>query len=88
MPNSKNELAEFVTSSGNVFDMIDSTIEEHAEWLKNWYRSIICLAPLEKVLLDVDVPIHEFIERVDDAVIAAKRAGRNRSMMWSTELTD
>ncbi len=39
-------------------------------------------------MLDTEVPIHESIERVDDAVIAAKRAGRNRCMMWSPELTD
>ena len=39
-------------------------------------------------MLDTEVPIHECIERVDDAVIAAKRAGRNRCMMWSPDLTD
>jgi GGDEF domain-containing protein len=31
MPIPKTEPSEFVSSSGDVFDMIDGTIEEHAE---------------------------------------------------------
>ena len=52
MPNS--EPSELVSSSGDVFDMIDGTIEEHAEWLKKWHRAIICQAPLDNELLADD----------------------------------
>ena len=51
-------------------------------------KSITVTASFGVSMLDTEVPIHESIERVDDAVIAAKRAGRNRCMMWSPELTD
>ncbi len=43
-----------MSSSGDVFDMIDGTIEEHAEWLKKWHRAIICKAPLDNELLADD----------------------------------
>jgi len=50
--------------------------------------SIPVTASFGVCMLDIDVPVYESIERVDDARIAAKHAGRNRCRMWSPELTD
>ncbi len=51
MPKAKNTKTELVKSSGDVFDMIEGTIDEHADWLKAWHRTIICQTPLDKKLL-------------------------------------
>lgn len=51
MPRSKSKKAELVKSSGDVFDMIEGTIDEHADWLEKWHRSIICQTSLDKKLL-------------------------------------